>query len=410
MSLIFTFLYVLLLSALGHSQRSILVLLDNENQRDQYKSFFSELEDRGYTVTFGLASDSTLSLSSFGEFKYDHLVVLSSVVEDLEGVTAESILEFVDTGHNVFIAVDENVGDPIRQLAKGFGVHFHGEETKVIDFFHYSGDEVVLRKTNLVPSSVVVGKEQYDKPILFNGIGHSIKEGNGLNFAILSGHETTYSGPAKKSVQKMGHDDLVFGNRVTLVSALQARNNARVIVSGSSSLLSEEVIKRDCSNGILIRNLVSWFLNERGVLRVSNATDTLKGEGEQPFYFLKQDVVFSAIIEEHVEGRWVPFISDAVQLEFRMLDPYIRSNLRHDGNGKYEVEMKVPDTWGVFTFHLRYRGKGYNHLDYQYTKPVRPTRHDAYPRFLLTATPYYAGSISMALGVVLFSVGFLFSK
>lgn len=405
-----TFLLCALLSMFCYAEEpgSVLVLLDNFGQESQYTSFLKLLADRGFKISYGRSTDPDLSLTEFGVYKYNILLVLAnSISEEVKGITAESILEFIDAGNNVFLASDENVGESVRGLAKECGVQFHLPGTKVIDHFHQSGSFISLNANNLISTPVIVGEKAYKNNILFSGIGHSvIDETNGLSFAILRGHETTYS--SHQLLQDT--ESIVAGKKVTLVSALQARNNARVVVSGSLSLFSDTQTRGNSSNAQLIENLVQWFLNERGVLRISVVKDKLEGEGEKSFYTIKESVVYSAVIEEKVNGKWAPFKSDHVQFEFQMLDPYVRSHMKHDSKGNYQTSFQVPDTWGVYSFKLRLREKGYYQLDHTHIKSVRPFRHDSYPRFLLTASPYYAGSISMVAGVVLFSVAFLFSK
>jgi len=127
-------------------------------------------------------------------------------------------------------------------------------------------------------------------------------------------------------------------------------------------------------------------------------------------YTVEERVEYRATIQEWKDGQWVPFASDKVQLEFQMLDPYFRIRLPHIGNGHYFETFLIPDVYGVFTFKLRFRELGYTFLNVDTLKSVRPYRHDEYPRFLFTASPYYASAISMAIGVVFFSIFFLFSK
>lgn len=56
-------------------------------------------------------------------------------------------------------------------------------------------------------------------------------------------------------------------------------------------------------------------------------------------------------IEEWVDSKWVPFVADDLQLEFIMLDPYVRTKLKHTSEAKYSVVFKVPDVYGVYKFN-----------------------------------------------------------
>lgn len=97
-----------------------------------------------------------------------------------------------------------------------------------------------------------------------------------------------------------------------------------------------------------------------------------------------------------------------------MLDPYIRTDLQADNNtlGVYTTPagLQLPDVYGVFTFHLEYRRRAWTFIENKQQVSIIPLRHDAYPRFLSAAYPYYASMWSMMAGCFLFSILFLFHK
>lgn len=62
-----------------------LVLLDDWSLRDTHSIYFRALRDRGYELSFKLASDSSLNLSKYGEFLYDNLLVFAPTVEEFGG-------------------------------------------------------------------------------------------------------------------------------------------------------------------------------------------------------------------------------------------------------------------------------------------------------------------------------------
>lgn len=117
---------------------------------------------------------------------------------------------------------------------------------------------------------------------------------------------------------------------------------------------------------------------------------------------------YSIVIEMLSEGRWVPFDGDDIQLEFVRIDPFVRTYLKKNGmvlcyrihlhsftsclqpacivfimfgrltsysnciydkcsivvqlGGKYSVQFKLPDVYGVFQFKVDYNRLGYTHL------------------------------------------------
>jgi oligosaccharyltransferase complex subunit beta len=115
-------------------------------------------------------------------------------------------------------------------------------------------------------------------------------------------------------------------------------------------------------------------------------------------------------IEELQNGKWVPYQASDVQLEWIMLDPYVRTTLSSDGKGLFSKTFKIPDVYGVFTFKVEYIRKGYSRLDSVVRVPVRPFLHNQYERFIQAAYPYYASAFSMLGGIFLFSWVFLYGK
>ena len=115
-------------------------------------------------------------------------------------------------------------------------------------------------------------------------------------------------------------------------------------------------------------------------------------------------------IQEFNGSQWLPYNAEDVQLEFVMLDPYIRVFLDNDGHGHYTTTFQAPDVYGIFTFRVQYRKPGYSYLHVAESVTLRPFRHDEYPRFIPGAYPYYASSFSMMFGLLVFSLVFLYHK
>ena len=102
-----------------------------------------------------------------------------------------------------------------------------------------------LSPRQLVDAPLIVGKKS-GKPILFRGIGIAADASNSLVVPVLSGNPTSYSFNPSKPVDEYPH---AVGASTVLVGALQARNNARVVVSGSIDLFSNEfVLRSDTGN------------------------------------------------------------------------------------------------------------------------------------------------------------------
>ena len=142
-----------------------------------------------------------------------------------------------------------------------------------------------------------------------------------------------------------------------------------------------------------------------------------------PVYRVKEDVVYSVILEEfagYVDGRdiWRPFEADDIQMEFVMLEPYVRRNLTrcvHDGEGscvpgQYSVQFTVPDVHGVFKLRMMYRRPGLSVLHAEEMVLVRPLNHNEFERFIPAAYPYYVSVFSLMAGFLLLSFILMFTK
>jgi len=379
--------------------------------------FFKNLQERGYDLTYKTADDPVLSLTEYGEYLYDHLIIFSPQVEEFGGlIDVTAILDFIDDGHNVILAASSKISDPVREIASECGVDFDEEGSNVIDHFHYDSDSVdhttiVIEPTSktTLESSIIAGSKPLKerKNINFEGIGHTTQEDNGLNIAVLKGYDTTYSASSRKTSDKFH----AIGEETTLISVLQARNNARVLISGSLSLFSNRYFTKKTENEYFTNELSKWVFKERGVLRASNVSHHKVGEKSEPrTYTVKDRIEYTVVIEEWDGTKWIPYDKNDVQIEFIMLDPYIRAPLKSDKKGKYKIETALPDVYGVYTFKLDYKRKGFTNINLKNTVPVRPFRHDEYPRFLKMAYPYYLSSISMVGGVILLTIFLLFSS
>lgn len=187
-----------------------------------------------------------------------------------------------------------------------------------------------------------------------------------------------------------------------MLAALQARNNARVVFSGSLEFFSDKFLASSVQkpvkmnlityipterlqnssdmimcikggkvfeksgNEALVKALSDWVFKEKGVLRLSNITHHKVGESEAPSeYTITEDVVYRAVIEELKDGIWTGYVADDVQLEFVRIDPFVRTSLKRVPGqlGLYESKFKIPDVYGVYQFKIDYHRKGYTFVN-----------------------------------------------
>ncbi|XP_044169192.1 dolichyl-diphosphooligosaccharide--protein glycosyltransferase 48 kDa subunit-like [Acropora millepora] len=404
-----------------------LVLLDNANTKETHSIFFNSLKERGFDLVFRSADDASLTLVKYGEFLYQHLIIFSPSVEEFGGsLNVRAITDFIDGGGNVLVATSSSIGDPIRELGSECGVEFDDEKTAVIDHINHDISDldrhtlIVAESSNVIKASSITG-HAITNPLLFQGVGMTADPDNPLVLEVVTASSTAYSYYPDLKISEYPH---AVGKSTLLIAGLQARNNARVVFSGSLDFFSDEFFSKavqsskagsklysKSGNQDLAIALSEWVFKEQGVLRVGEVKHHRVGEVTPPVaYTIEEDVVYSIRIEELVNGQWESFNGMDVQLEFFRIDPFIRVTLNKSNEGFFFAKFKLPDVYGVFQFKVEYNRVGFTYLHSKTQVSVRPKEHTQYERFIPSAYPYYASAFSMMLGLFIFSLVFLHHK
>lgn len=323
------------------------------------------------------------------------------------------------------MATSSESGDALRELATECGFEVDEEGAAVIDHLNYdaakdSGDHttIVASPDNLIKAAVIVGTPGA-APLLYRGTGLLADRENPLVLQVLTADSSAYSYVPENAIKEYPH---AVGRGTLLIAAVQARNNARVVFSGSLFFFSDEAFTAGVQNGQGKQHKVSgnqavsvsiskWVFGEVGRLRVASVAHHKAGETQPPAaYTITEPVVYTIAIEELTNGQWTPFKATDVQLEFVRIDPFVRTTLKTVGNGQYVARFAIPDVYGVFQFKVDYDRVGYTHLQSATQVSVRPLTHTQYERFIPSAFPYYVSSFSMMLGVFVFAFVFLHFK
>lgn len=409
------------------SDRRILVLLDDFAIRSSHSLFFSSLQSRGYDLDFKLADDPKIALQRYGQFLYDGLVVFAPSIERFGGsINQAAVLEFVDSGRDLILALDANASDLIREIAVECGVDFDDDAAAmVIDHTNYAlsdaeGDHTLIASDEFIKSDVILGNKKIEAPVLFEGIGHSLNPSNNLVLKVLSASPAAYSANPSS---KLSNAPMLTGSSISLVSVVQARNNARALISGSLKMFGDRffrsgVQKAGSSTGYdksgneqFVTELSKWIFHERGHLKAVNVKHHKVGQTDEPsMYRITDDLEYSVEVYEWSGTSWEPYVADDVQVQFYMMSPYVLKTLSTDKKGLYYTSFKVPDVYGVFQFKVEYQRLGYTSLSLSKQIPVRPFRHNEYERFITTAYPYYGSCFTMMAGFFVFTLVHLYSK
>jgi len=414
---------LLFVCGLSAADNRVLVLLENLTVKETHSIYFKSMVESGFDLTYKVADDSSLHIKKYGQYLYDHIIVFSPSVEEFGGdLSAEAITEFIDEGGNLLVAGNSNIGEVLREVASEVGFEVDDEGTAVIDHLNYDAKDqgkhtlVVADPKNLVKSDKIVGA--VNNPLLYRGVGLLVDHDNPLVIEILTGSSTSYSHNPDTLVKDFPH---AVGKQTVLIAGLQARNNARVVFSGSFEFFSDEFFTmkvepiagsaKPSGNKDLALSLTRWCFKQSGVLKVETIAHQKAGELKEPgHYTIKDDAVYTIVVKELINGKWVGFKGTDMQMEFVRIDPFVRITLDNKGEGKMVGKFKVPDTYGVYQFKVNYHRVGYTRVYTTTQISVVPLRHNQYERFISSAYPYYASAFSMMAGVCIFSFVFLHFK
>ncbi|KAK8944137.1 Dolichyl-diphosphooligosaccharide--protein glycosyltransferase 48 kDa subunit [Platanthera zijinensis] len=413
-------------SADNPTDRRLLILVDDLTIRSSHSLFFKSLESRGYSLEFRLADDPKISLQRYGHYLYDGLVIFSPSVQRFGGsLDQAAVLDFVDAGHDLILAADSSASDLIRGIASDSGVDFDEDaEAVVIDHVSYAvsetdGEHTLIAADDFIQSDVILGEKRIEAPVLFRGIGHSVNPSNTLALKVLSASPSAYSASPRAKLSSPS----LTGSTIALVSVVQARNNARMLITGSLDLFTNRFLRSSVwkagssnkyeksGNEQFVTEISKWVFHERGHLKAVNMTHHFVGEKTEPaVYRINDDLEYSIEIYEWSGTSWKPYVADDVQVQFYMMSPYVLKTLSTNLMGLYSTSFKVPDVYGVFQFKVEYQRLGYTSLSLSKQIPVRPYRHNEYERFIPAAFPYYGASFSTMAGFFIFTIVYLYNK
>lgn len=419
---------VQLLGTNAEFEARTLVILDDPTVPQSHSTFFKQLQSRGHKLSFISAKDRSLRLGKFGKFDdYDNAILFSPKTEDFGGdFDTEHMMKFIDSGKNALIITDTDPTETNREIANECGVDFDPKGSMIIDHVTHDKANDDGTHTKVIGSidpkaSSIVGS--IDAPVVFSGLGHTLNEDTELAFKILTGSPTSYSDKLSKKIESQPRST---GKESLLVSGIQARNNARLVFAASKDLFSNKFFYSpvECSktgkkyespgNEAFVNELTKWNFQEKGLLRAVNFTHKSVGaaESEPSTYRIKDDISVSVVLQEYDSktDAWQPFVADDVQLEFVMLDPYIRTYMKHVGEGEYTSKFKAPDVFGIYKFVIDYQRVGYSSINLEHKVGLRPYRHSEFDRFLTVAYPYYASAFSMMAGFFVFGLYFLYGE
>ena len=177
-----------------------LVVVEDDFSKYTYSRFFKSLKRRGHKLTIKSATDKGgIKLTEYGESLYNNLIILSPSSKQIGDLSYKDILTFIDNGNNLFIAINENYSnDFIGKIADRCGINIHSKTSKVIDHLNYdllkkdeSLNNDIILLSNWPKYNAIIGdkKDIPSAPILYKGIGMTLKKNSHLTLSLLSGNK-----------------------------------------------------------------------------------------------------------------------------------------------------------------------------------------------------------------------------
>lgn len=239
--------------------------------------------------------------------------------------------------------------------------------------------------------------------IVFKGPGASLFKDNELVDSVIWGSGSCYSTARGRKV--LNRIPRVVGSGCVMGAALSTRVGGRAAYFGGMEALTDEVLGKRERHAEAVMRLLGWSVGEAGVVRVGKVRHWVVGGGERREVRVKDKIRMELEVEvwDGEKGVWKALVVDDMQVEFVMLNPWVRKRLQWKGNerGTYTAEIQVPDQIGVYKFRIDYWRAGIGGVVVEELVPVRPFWHNEYERFIGMATPYYAATFSMLVGVFL---------
>eukprot|EP00911_Craspedida_sp_UC1_P001260 UC1_evm3s948 len=311
------------------NNKKALVLLDNLRVRDTHSLFLDILDtELGLEIEYHVAgggsvggsvggsSSSSTEVASMallndqGEPLYQFIVSLAPTAESLgAGINASILATFVDAGGCLVLTGSTDVGEPLRESVLEFGFEIDAEgsavqgdggggcggsggvigdttESVIVTSAHYAAQVPILplmhKKNESIevhlppPPPHLAGGSVY-RSVYFEGIGLALNPSNALAFPLLTANTGSYSAPigfscvAAKQQQQQQHHPFTVGSLTVLVGAMQARNNARVVITGSSSMFSDAFMTHPhAANAAFARGMLHWVLGRTGSIRLAS--------------------------------------------------------------------------------------------------------------------------------------------
>jgi oligosaccharyltransferase complex subunit beta len=378
------------------------------------------LRTRGYDLDVRDASDPKIALRVDGEYSYGGLVLLCPTATAVARRLPVTDLErFINSGRSILLVTSQGFSEYTQGVAQAFGVDLDDREALVVDHQRVirdldDGSATFVRAGGQVESPFLFGSAAtVDGAVAFRGPGAQLFADNELVDSLIWGSGSSFAYKPATQVTTSPHTS---GTATVLGAGLSTRVGGRLSYFGSLEALSDRVFDvAGTSHETALTTFAGWAFGHSGVLRAQNLRYAVEDRARWEETGVRVKDIIRVEVDIHSwngeSGEWVDFAADDVQIEFVMLNPWVRARLAHAGsNGTYSATIQVPDQIGIYKFAIQYHRPGVSSVVLEHVVPVRPFLHNEYPRFIPMAYPYYIASFSMLLVVFLLGLVLMYGN
>lgn len=164
-------------------------------------------------------------------------------------MTPQILVEFLNDGGNILLGASSSTSESLRDFARELDIDLPPRDSYFADHFAYHPEStrnhtLVTLDANNFPDlphvQSIFSPETRGSKIVYRGAAHGVGPGPFL-LPLIRGKDTSYVFDGKEDLDTV-EDPYVAGSQSFLVSGFQARNNARVVVTSSLDMFSDEYV------------------------------------------------------------------------------------------------------------------------------------------------------------------------
>lgn len=395
---------------------SVLVIGETASVESTHSIILETLRDANRQVTFIASTEKSIPLIADGAYLYDGVILLAPRSTFLSSkLPVSRLIEFVDSGRDLFIASSTSYSAYTEKVCEALGIDLDDKDNIMIDYQRSVELDIETNSTGDWIGAGGLAEKAFGSKInaaevFFSGSGATFFKDNELVYPLIWGGGSSYGAKGKGSVKSLSKVPRVSGEGAVLAAAVSTRSESRGTWFGSFEALSDSVLQASETHKSAMKQLILWSVSEYGILRVfslkhasieDGGVKSLPIDQDGPSEYRVKDVIELEVRIEEWDGDmndWKGYETEDLQVEFVMLNPWVRTRLVNTNPGVFLSKIQVPDQIGVYKFKVEYVRRGVSALFVEKVVSVRPFLHNEYERFIQMASPYYISCFSMILG------------